>query len=199
MRPCLIAATLLSRQFINDATTKRQIKPQHYLWKNSVCVLIINELVSKMDGNLTGPAPSSSSVHIIEHFRPFLLFWLISRGFLFRKLGWDCEEIASLENVFPLTTPHLIFCYFCAKSVEKMKQPSGLRAVRAVRVCVCVSDPNQSQVLTEAAARISRGTKKQILACRSLRCATASPRWWLSPRSVSDSFVLWLTIFDLIV
>lgn len=159
------------------------------------CLHINNKWVSQQDGGLFD---WPHTIFIISlHYGEYpvlLLFWLISWGLCFWKPCENWEEIASPESVFPLTTPHLSF-FYCAKSVEKMKQPDGPRAIRTVRVraFVFLSDPTQSPVLTQAAAGISRGTKKQISACRSLRCATASPRWWLNPRSVSGSFVLLLT------
>lgn len=191
---CLIAGTLLCRHFINDAATKHQIEPQLYPWWTSVCILIINELVNKMEGYLTGPTPSSSSVYIMGNIQSFCCF------------DWSLEVFVSenhvrigrkllLRRAFFPSRLHISFFFYCVKSVEKMKQPDGPRAIRTVRVraFVFLSDPKQSPVLTQAAAGISRGTKKQISACRSLRCATASPQWWLNPRSVSGSFVLLLT------
>lgn len=95
---------------------------------------------------------------------------------------------------------------FCAQSVEKMKQSGGPRAIRSVCVWerepdgqgIFLSNPKQSPILTETAAGISRGTKKRISASHSLHCATASPQWWHSPRSVSSSFVLLFTTWMIV-
>lgn len=96
--------------------------PQSVRLKTGVCILIINEFVDKMDGYLTGPTPSSSSVYIIVNFHSFCCF------------DQNCYSGAHFSPPFSTCL------FFCAKSVEKMKQPSDPRAVRTVacaRVCVC--------------------------------------------------------------
>lgn len=132
MQPSLITGTLLSRHFINDTTTKHQRKRQHYLWHTSVCILIINELVNKVGGYLTSPTPSSSLVYITVNFHSVCCFdWSF-------KVFVSENRVRIVRKLLLRRTFRIFFFFFCAKSVEKMKQSGGPRAVRTVRACVSV-------------------------------------------------------------
>lgn len=136
-----------SCHFINDATSKLQIKPSHITSDKTVCLHINNTWVRQQK---VWMSDQLHTIFIINphygEFQSFCCFDWSLKAFVSGDYK-NCEEIASPGNIFCLTTPtsHLFVLNLQRKWNSRQNWVCTrvcvrVRVCKHVHVCVCERD-----------------------------------------------------------